>query len=106
MRDENRLSYRDKVIDKNKNETAELPLQQTNKIPYTFFGMSNLVKKLSEKDFGDEVRAVIVSGINKDIIHVEFGVWSDTQINSFDMSVHDVVCCYYHISLLNRLPKN
>lgn len=97
MPNQNSISYRGSVIDREEenNETVELPVQQTNRIPYTFFSMSNLVKKMSEKDFGDEVRAVKVSGVNKDIIHVEFGVWSDTQINNFDMSVHDVVCCYY-----------
>ena len=95
MRDENRLSYRDKVIDKTENETAELPIQHTKRIPYTLFGVSNIVKKVAEKDFEDEIRQVKVSGVNKEILYIEFGVWADTDLNYFDMSVYDVVCCYY-----------
>jgi hypothetical protein len=106
MTNQNGLSYRGSVIDKEEIKTVELPSENTSVIPYTIFSTTKLFRNLPNIDFVDaEVfyddeddnlqKNYIKVGDNTEIIVALLNEFTNTNLGKFDLYVYSIVHTFY-----------
>lgn len=106
MPNQNNISYRGSVIDREESEIVELPSENTSAIPYTIFSMTKLFKNLPNIDFVDaEVfyndedsdlqKNYIKVGDNTEIIVALLNEFTNINLGKFDLFVYSVVHTFY-----------